>query len=188
MQTVEVIVAVDPGPTESGWCVFDGGRVVDSGVMPNADLLSHLQAGHFQEQGCRLAVEMIASYGMAVGREVFETCVWIGRFVQAWHAPEQADLVYRRDVKLHLCGTSKAKDTNVRQAVIDLFPRAGGGKVPQIGTKAAPGPLYGVTSHAWSALAVAITARHRRMLARRQQQPAALQFPSQDLLGASPHA
>src|SRR3546814_14247823 len=132
MQAVEVIVAVDPGTVESGWCIFDGGHVLESGVMANPELLSRLQAGHFQDQGCRLAVEMIASYGMPVGREVFETCVWIGRFVQAWHAPEEVDLVYRRDVKLHLCGTSKAKDANVRQAVIDQFPRAGGGKVPQI--------------------------------------------------------
>jgi len=188
MQKMEMTLAVDPGTDESGWCVYDGHRVVESGVMANGELLRYLQGGHLEAEGCRLAIEMIASYGMAVGREVFETCVWIGRFVQAWHQPDQADLVYRRDVKLHLCGTSKAKDANVRQAVIDLFPRAGGGKVPQIGTKGSPGPLYGVTSHAWAALAVAITARHRRMLARRQQQAAAPQYQPQDLLGASHHA
>jgi hypothetical protein len=101
---------------------------------------------------------MIASYGMAVGREVFETCVWIGRFTQAWHAPAAVELVYRQDVKLHLCGNPRARDANIRQALLDLFPRAGGGKTPQIGTKAKPGPLYGVSSHAWPALAVAITA------------------------------
>lgn len=184
MQAVEVIMAVDPGPTESGWCIFDGDHVRESGVMANPELLSRMRAAQSWDQGCRLAVEMIASYGMPVGREVFETCVWIGRFVQAWHAPEEVDLVYRRDVKLLLCGTSKAKDPNVRQAVIDMFPRAGGGKVPQIGTKAAPGPLYGVSSHAWAALAVAITARHRRMLARCPRQPAAPHIQQPDLLGA----
>jgi hypothetical protein len=87
---------------------------------------------------------------MPVGREVFETCVWIGRFQQVWRDPEAVKLVYRRDVKLHLCGNSRAKDANIRQALID--------KLGPVGTKAAPGPLYGVRSHAWAAVAVAVTA------------------------------
>jgi hypothetical protein len=153
-----MILAIDPGTTESGWCIYDGTEVMHSGVMPNVEMLAYVERPYFRVSGYRLAIEMIASYGMAVGREVFETCVWIGRFQQAWHKPEAVELVYRRDVKLHLCGTSKAKDPNVRQALLDLFPRTGGGKTPQIGTKAHPGPLYGVTSHAWAALAVAITA------------------------------
>jgi hypothetical protein len=94
------------------------------------------------------ACEMIASYGMAVGKEVFETCVWIGRFVEIAYEPVQ--LVYRRDVKLHLCHSPRAKDANVRQALID---RLG----PQ-GTKKNPGPTYGMKSHLWAALAVAVYA------------------------------
>jgi hypothetical protein len=155
---MSLILAIDPGTEQSGWAEFDGSRVLDSGVMPNADILARLP---HEQRATTLAIEMIASYGMPVGREVFETCVWIGRFVQAWHDPEAVRLVYRRDVKLHLCGTSKAKDPNVRQALLDLFPRTGGGATPQIGTKAHPGPLYGVSTHAWPALGVAITARHQ---------------------------
>lgn len=153
------ILAIDPGTTESGWCVYDGACVIHSGVMPNDEMLAYLQRKHFEINGYSIAIEMIASYGMAVGREVFETCVWIGRFTQAWHTPSAVQLVYRRDVKLHLCGTSKAKDPNVRQALLDMFPRTGGGKTPQIGTKAQPGPLYGVSTHAWAALGVAVTAK-----------------------------
>jgi len=149
-----MILAIDPGTTESGYVIFCNDHVIGSGVRANADMLEIVAMHGYDD----IAIEMIASYGMAVGREVFETCVWIGRFVQAAKNPDAVKLVYRRDVKLHLCGTSKAKDANVRQAVIDLFPRLGGGKTPQIGTKAQPGPLYGVTSHAWPALAVAITA------------------------------
>lgn len=151
-----MILALDPGTTETGWVIFspDDKRVHYSGVMPNADVLMFLRE---PSQPRLLAIEMIASYGMPVGREVFETCVWIGRFVQAWHSPEAVRMVYRRDVKQHLCGTSKAKDANVRQALIDLFPATGGGKTPQVGTKGQPGPLYGVSTHAWPALGVAIT-------------------------------
>ena len=147
------LLAIDPGTLESGWVLFDGERVHASGVNSNIDMLE-IVAMH---ESC-VAIEMIDSYGMAVGREVFETCVWIGRFMQAARDPGSVRLVYRRDVKLALCGTSKAKDPNVRQAIIDRFPATGGGKTPQIGTKGQPGPLYGVSSHAWPALGVAMVA------------------------------
>lgn len=155
-----MILAIDPGTTESGWVLYDGAKVRDCGVKPNAamlELVSFVPSG----DGIDLAIEMIASYGMAVGREVFETCVWIGRFKQAWHTPDSVQLVYRKDVKLHLCGSSKAKDPNIRQALIDMFAPTGGGKTPQIGTKSQPGPLFGVSSHAWPALAVAVLVMDR---------------------------
>lgn len=165
------ILAIDPGTTQSGWVIYGDKRVHDSGVMPNEDMVKWL--AYRDDNGARLAIEMIASYGMPVGKEVFETCVWIGRFKQAWHSPDAVQLIYRKDVKLHLCGTTKAKDPNVRQALIDLFAPTGGGKTPQIGTKGQPGPLYGVSSHAWPALGVAITVADRAQPAQlRQAAPA----------------
>ena len=83
----------------------------------------------FCESADFLALEMIASYGMAVGKEVFETCVWIGRFQQKWRWPAEVRFVYRQDVKLHLCGSPRAKDANIRQALLDMFPSTGGGKI-----------------------------------------------------------
>jgi hypothetical protein len=146
------MLAIDPGPVESAWVVYDTttGKLAGFAKEPNAAVLALvLSSAHLSE----LAVEMIASYGMAVGREVFETCVWIGRFVQAWQGGAHR-FVYRRDVKIHLCGSMKAKDANVRQALLDLY----GGKDKAVGKKASPGPLYGVSSDVWSALAVAVTA------------------------------
>jgi hypothetical protein len=101
-----------------------------------------------------LAIERVASYGMSVGKEVFETCEWVGEFRNEWrrHGRGQAVLVYRRDVKLHLCQSPRAKDANIRQALIDRW----GGKAAAIGNAKNPGPLYGVKSHAWAALAVAV--------------------------------
>ena len=150
------VLAIDPGPEKSGWCIMFGEELMGSGISDNNALLSVLRDERFMAAQV-LAIEMIASYGMAVGKEVFETCFWIGRFTQRWHTPESVKLVYRKDVKMHLCGTTKAKDANVRQAIIDLYPATGGGKTPQIGTKAKPGPLYGVSSHAWPAIGVALT-------------------------------
>jgi hypothetical protein len=100
---------------------------------------------------------MIACYGMPVGAEVFETCVWIGRFLQRWEGPYS--LVYRREVKLHLCDSARAKDANVRQALIDRF---GPGKQKAIGLKASPGPLFQIKADLWAALGVAVTFADRK--------------------------
>lgn len=143
---MNAMLALDPGTTETGFCEYSEGRVTAAGVAPNSEILEKVAAWEHDT----LAIEMIASYGMAVGKEVFETVRWIGRFQQAFHDPESVILVYRKDVKMHLCQTPRAKDPNIRQALID---RIG----PQ-GTKKAPGPTFGVKSHAWAALAVAVTA------------------------------
>lgn len=145
-----MIFAIDPGTTQSGWVLFDGRGVADSGVSDNHDLLRWVQAGQGADM---LAIEMIAGMGMTVGQTTFETVRWIGRFQQAWRDPEAVCFVYRRDVKLHICGNQRAKDKNIRQGLIDLLGEPG--------TKRAQGPTYGVSSHAWSALAVAVTAHGR---------------------------
>jgi len=149
------ILAIDPGPQRSAYVVLDRG-VVDSdycGIDANEDLAWRIGLDTFV--ACDVAaIEMIASYGMAVGREVFETCVWIGRFqaeLDSGYIP--SEYVYRRDVKLHLCGSARAKDANVRQALLDRY----GGKALAVGTKKAPGPLYGFKADMWAALGVAIT-------------------------------
>lgn len=149
------ILGIDPGTDQSGFAVYDpeGRRVLRSGVRANAEIYGEI---HSPDIG-HVAIEMIASYGMAVGREVFETCLWIGRFSRECERTGiDHSFVFRKDAKLHFCGSTKAKDANIRQAILDQFERSGGGKTPQIGTKSNPGPLYGVSSHAWPALAVAM--------------------------------
>jgi hypothetical protein len=69
------------------------------------------------------------------------------------------ELVYRRDVKMFLCGSNRAKDGNIRQALLDLVG-------PQ-GTKKAPGPTYGLRGDEWAALAVAVTISGAEAKARR---------------------
>jgi hypothetical protein len=140
----ERVVGIDPGTTQSAWVVFDGREIVGHGWRENEHLLNHGLWTHEH-----IYCEMIASYGMAVGASVFETCVWIGRFMQsAEFYGGKVQKVFRKDIKLHLCNSPRAKDANVRQALID---RLG----PQ-GTKKSPGPTYGVKSHEWAALAVAV--------------------------------
>jgi hypothetical protein len=138
------VIGIDPGTDKSAYAMFDGREIVQHGIWDNEHLLGHPLWSHEN-----IFCEMIASYGMAVGASVFQTCVFIGRCVQvAKSCGGDVELVFRKDIKLHLCNSPRAKDANVRQALID---RVG----PQ-GTKKNQGPTYGVKSHEWAALAVAV--------------------------------
>ena len=163
------IIAIDPGTEQSAIVKINRSigdeppEVLSAAILPNEDVdSSGLGFGVWRDDDL-IAVEMIASYGMAVGAEVFQTCVWIGQFKAIWEARGGAkvNLLFRRDVKLELCGSPRAKDANIRAALIDLY---GPGKERAIGLKKTPGPLYGFKADLWQALGVAVT--FDRMLAR----------------------
>lgn len=145
----EALFAVDPGTTESAIISWDGQSVGMASILSNEILLKTLQSSTNLLGGRVIAFEMIASYGMPVGKETFETVLWIGRMQQvALDAGAIVHLVYRRDVKLHLCGQSRAKDANVSQALKDRFGEKG--------TKSAQGVTYKLHSHLWQAFALAV--------------------------------
>lgn len=145
------IVAVDPGPKDSAYVVLKGGKPVSFGKFPN-DLLKMHHLAREDDKCTTLVIEQVAAMGMAVGAEVFETVFWSGRFAERWHG--QWDRVKRHEVKMHLCGNMRAKDANIRTALLDRF---GPGKELAVGKKSAPGPLYGLSGDCWSALAIAVT-------------------------------
>ena len=143
-----IVIGVDPGPTQSAYVVWDGVRVHHKGILPNGHLVSWLN----QVMVDAVVFEQVESFGMAVGRDVFETVFETGRMFQI--VASIAQRMPRREVKMHLCHSMRAKDSNIRAALIDRF---GGSKAAAIGLKRSPGPLYGVRSHEWSALALAVT-------------------------------
>lgn len=149
---VKRLLAIDPGPEQSACVIFDcvTQRIVDCEIVENLAMVWNVKNRDVDA----VAIEMVACYGMAVGVDVFETVYWIGRFAQAWDNDAKLHRVTRMQVKMAICHDSRAKDTNIRQAILDRY----GGK-SAIGTKKQPGPLYGVKSHIWAALAVALTAR-----------------------------
>ena len=95
------VLAIDPGNIDSGFVIVDFSevKVLDKGKVPNDEIFTVIE----ENKDCILAIEMIASYGMAVGKSVFDTCVWIGRFYQ--FAAEKGitiEFVYRKDEKITL--------------------------------------------------------------------------------------
>jgi len=144
MDAARITVGIDPGPRESAVVVWHGERVLLAVDVENQFVRGTVV--DWWERGATVACEWIECYGMAVGREVFETVFAVGTFAAA----VDVRLIPRRDVKLHLCQSPRAKDPNIRQALIDRFGPTG--------TKKNPGPLFGIAGHRWAALAVAVTA------------------------------
>lgn len=147
------VLAIDPGTDQSAYILWDG-QQWGMGFVPNDQLLDIVRSAKSVKESAlspaihSVAVEMVACYGMPVGREVFETCLLIGRIQEICERDGMpCRLVYRKDVKIQLCGSMKAKDGNIRQALID--------KHGAPGTKKAPGKTYGISGHLWAALAVA---------------------------------
>ena len=149
------ILAIDPGNTQSAWVLIDADTYAPLAFakQDNTTIRDHLRWGAF-EQADTVAVEMIAAYGMSVGADVFETCVWIGRFVELFAPTGGVELVERHPIKLHHCRSAKANDTNIRQALVDRF--APGERNHGKGVKAAPGFFYGFAADCWQAYALAV--------------------------------
>lgn len=160
-----MILAIDPGNIESGVVLIRERdlKPLIAEKITNEELLNNLITNRYEkfeesEFIRHVAIEMIESQGMVVGKSVFETCVWIGRFIQALEDNYYNDalkLIYRKDEKMNLCGSMKAKDSNIVQALIDRFapntPNKGKG------TKKEPGWFYGFKKDIWQAYAVAVT-------------------------------
>ena len=147
------ILAIDPGPVQSA-LVFLGPdrKIIEARIEDNEKVAFLLRVGPCAFGFPHVAIEMIASYGMPVGAEVFETCTWIGRFEEAYPHRDLLLRCFRKDIKLHLCGMNNAKDSSVRQALIDYLGPPG--------TKKNPGPTYGIRKDMWAALGVAVYAHN----------------------------
>ena len=151
------LIAIDPGTEKSGVVLLDfrfGQPIWSPGILDNKALLAELRRGTFAS--ALFAIEQIRSYGMAIGATTLDTVEWSGRFIEAWQrqtgcGDDSVLRIPRIQVKSRLCHSGRAKDSNVRQALIDRFGEPG--------TKYKPGVLYGISSHLWSALAVGVVAK-----------------------------
>lgn len=145
-----MILAIDPGSKESAFIIFDtrNEKIINHGFVSNQQMLFNVREGIIEIE--ELIIESIEGFGMTAGQEIFDTCFWSGRFCQAFE--ERGGTFHRigrKAIKLHLCGVTSAKDKDIRESLIYRYG------IP--GIKSAPGKLYGIAGHCWSALAVAVT-------------------------------
>ena len=154
MATTEKILAIDPGNFNSAAVIIDVNtyRPLRAVKAKNEDVMRIIREGGYDEA----VIEMVASYGMPVGEETFDTCVWIGRFMEAsLFILKPTARLKRMKVKMNICNNSRARDSNITQALIDRFAK----NVPNMGkgTKKAPGWFYGFKADIWQAYALGVT-------------------------------
>jgi hypothetical protein len=151
------VIAIDPGPERSGLCVIeeDTYKPILREKVLNDQLVDTVK--------CALGIstvviEMVGHYGtgMPAGTDVFDTCVWIGRFLAQFDMRRVPTATLKRaDVKMHLCGSMRANDATIRQALVDRF--SPGSKNYGKGTKREPGWFYGFSADMWQAYALGVT-------------------------------
>ena len=149
------MIAIDPGSQKSAYVVLgDSLEPVEFDILENEEILKVIDR-HIGN-GCCAVIENISSYGMSVGAEVFKTCVWVGRFTERIIASGGlVNYIYRKDVKLNLCQSMRAKDGNIITALVDRFAQHD--KKRGKGTKGDPDWFYGFKADLWQAYAVGVT-------------------------------
>jgi hypothetical protein len=113
------ILGLDPGPSETAYCLIDQDfNVLTAG---KAALPMILKALSVAPPDC-VAIESIQSYGMAVGRSVFDTCYSIGRILQKCDDLALPTFLYPRpEYARRICGVGKISDSVLRQALLLRF-------------------------------------------------------------------
>ena len=142
------IFTIDPGPKQSAFLKWDSEHetITSFGIVENDELLKMVRLIKPYEQ---IVCEMIQGFGMPVGKEIFETVLFIGQIKEAsLMVGHSLNLIYRKEIKQHFCNTNRATDSNIRCVLIDRFGPPG--------TKKQPGKLYGIKKDEWSALALAV--------------------------------
>jgi hypothetical protein len=149
------IFAIDPGNEESAYAVMDGYALLETAKKPNEEVRADL-TGWFLSGIETVVIERVQCMGMPAGRTLFETCEQVGRFTEI---AERENIpfayIYRNEEKLALCGDSRAKDTNIRAALIARFAKHDLKR--GTGTIKNPDVFYGVSKDMWSAIAVGVT-------------------------------
>ena len=164
------VVGIDPGPRTSGVVVvsWPGDDISAPPMVEATSAASDMGAVSMIVRHGRADVvvcEWLTSYGAAVGATVLETAAVVGAVEAAAtigvgdRAPT-VERITRPEVALELCGTRRARDSQIHEAIRQIYRDAGlatgGGSDATRGVRAQPGPLYMVRSHAWDALAVVL--------------------------------
>ena len=160
----ELWLGIDPGQTHSGVVLLrnplNAERFCEySDLFENNRLLDYIKSAILTMEAGAIVIEDIAPTMVPLGHALADTLRWIGRFHERSLMCNESRVETKCRVELITRPKVRAilgvkDDAGTRQMVLSMFRPCGGGNVPQVGVKKRPGPLYGVTGHAWQAMAV----------------------------------
>lgn len=142
------ILAIDPGPEQSAYVLWDTQEhnfisycFKKMGLVSNKELRCLLDDVYLPVD--LIAIEVPQSYGRVIGRSMFETCIEVGRFIQAaFHKADKIKLYGRPTIKGQIGGRT---DAEIRASLRIRYGEARKGE-----------KLEGVVRDIWSALALAV--------------------------------
>ena len=91
-----IVIGLDPGTDLSAVVFWNGREVYSHAIAPNEAVLTDYML-HAKTLAHVLALEKVESFGMAVGKDVFPTVFWSGRFAQAWTPQPFVEVTRRED-------------------------------------------------------------------------------------------
>lgn len=168
------ILAIDPGTTESAFVVLREDYVIaKKGKIPNERMLQIVYEFDFDAIviECMEARTFFNTKGDStphkVGNETYETCYWIGRFMEAANrrglpvqrvtrGEEKSRLIPSRKNKLPPLPKPEPKspDTKIRASLVRRFAKFD--KATGKGRKKCPDVFYGFKTDIWMAFAVGV--------------------------------
>lgn len=170
--TEHLFLSVDPGTTHSAYTVMtEDYRIISAAKVENEELRALILRGGVHE----LVIECMEprflggekTHGQMIGAETYETCIWIGRYLEAAQAMGMpVHRVYRSEERSRLIptkknrlpplppGTGKGADAQIRAALIQRFAKHD--KKNGKGTAKRKDTFYGFRADMWNACAVGV--------------------------------
>lgn len=164
------ILAIDPGTEKSAYCMMtETPSVISAADVDNDTVLRLVEEGDYDQMVIEcMEARNLSTAGQAIGRSTYETCIWIGRYMQvAMQRGKPIMRVYRSEEKSLLIPTKKNRlpplpegignttDAKIRASLIARFAKHD--KKNGKGTRHDKDVFYGFQGDMWAAFAVGVT-------------------------------
>jgi Holliday junction resolvasome RuvABC endonuclease subunit len=130
MHRFNVVLGLDPGNVKTGIValkIFEDDFIVNSeillsGHLDNSEILEILKGYHYNWS----FIETIEGRNNRVGKTVFDTLFWIGRFYEriieeASHTPNTVRRFYPRHIWQYIAGRPNSNDSDIKKGLERLY-------------------------------------------------------------------